>query len=215
MDTSHKMRKIASYLRDLGWRVVDIDLDANTGDTRLEILAQQVAQLVKRTFAPDEQIDLLGFSMGGLVSRYYVQRLGGIAASILGDTPRADRRQRVGRLITISTPHQGTLAANFSTRTGCRQMRPDSDFMTDLNRDVELLNRVNFTSIWTPFDLIILPPTSSQIGIGKELQIPVLTHPWMVSDRRTLAAIYNALIQPIESPIWVNSLAPKIASLWA
>ncbi len=200
MDTSHKMRKIASYLRDLGWQVATIDLDANTGDTRLEILAQQVAKLVERTFAPDEQIDLLGFSMGGLVSRYYVQRLGGIDAA-LGDAPQANRRQRVGRLITISTPHQGTLAANFSTRTGCRQMCPDSDFITDLNRDVEMLSRVNFTSIWTPFDLIILPPTSSQLGIGRELQIPVLTHPWMVADRRTLAAIFDALIQPIESPI--------------
>ena len=202
MDTSHKMRTIASYLRDLGWQVATIDLDANTGDTRLEILAQQVAKLVDRTFAPEEQIDLLGFSMGGLVSRYYVQRLGGIAAPALQDVPRTQQlRQRVGRLITISTPHQGTLAANFSTRTGCRQMRPDSDFMTDLNRDIDMLNRVNFTSIWTPFDLIILPPSSSQLGIGTELQIPVLTHPWMVSDRRTLAAIFDALVQPIASPI--------------
>jgi triacylglycerol lipase len=201
MDTSHKMGKIASYLRDLGWRVVDIDLDANTGDTRLEILAQQVAKLIERTFAPDEQIDLLGFSMGGLVSRYYVQRLGGIDVA-LRDAPRTERlHQRVGRLITISTPHQGTLAANFSMRTGCKQMRPDSDFMTNLNRDVNMLNRVNFTSIWTPFDLIILPPSSSQLGIGTELQIPVLTHPWMVSDPRTLAAIFDALNQPIESPI--------------
>jgi triacylglycerol lipase len=201
MDTSYKMRKIATYLRELGWRVLDIDLDANTGDTRLEILAQQVAQLIERTFAPDEQIDLLGFSMGGIVSRYYVQRLSGIDARTPGNALQTDRCQRVGRLITISTPHQGTLAANFSTRTGCRQMRPDSYFMTDLNRDVDMLNRVNFTSIWTPFDLIILPPTSSQLGIGTELQIPVLTHPWMVSDRRTLAAIYEALDRPIESPI--------------
>jgi triacylglycerol lipase len=202
MDTSRKMHKIATYLGDLGWQVAVIDLDTNTGDTRLEILAQQVAETIDRTFAADEQIDLLGFSMGGLVTRYYVQRLGGIAAPASKDALSAGRtHQRVGRLITISTPHQGTLAANFSTRTGCKQMRPDSDFMTDLNRDVEMLNRLKFTSIWTPFDLIILPPSSSQLGIGKELQIPVLTHPWMVSDRRTLAAIYDALIQPIESPI--------------
>jgi triacylglycerol lipase len=187
MDTSRDMRKMSDYLRDAGWQVVDIDLDANTGDTRLEILARQVADLVERTFAPHQQIDLLGFSMGGLVTRYYVQRLGGI--------------DRVGRYITISTPHHGTIAANFSTRTGCRQMRPDSDFMTDLNRDVDRLNQLSFTSIWTPFDLIILPPSSSQLGIGKEIQLPIFTHPWMISDRRTFKAIATALVQPIASPI--------------
>lgn len=187
MDTSHKMRKIATHLRGLGWQVADIDLTANNGDTRLEILAQQVAAKIDRTFAPHQPIDLLGFSMGGLVSRYYIQRLGGL--------------DRIQRFITISTPHRGTIAANFSTRCGCIQMRPDHDFIQDLNRDVNRLNELNFTSLWTPFDLIILPPNSSQIGIGTELMIPVLTHPLMVSDRRVLRAIATALSQPVKSPI--------------
>ncbi|WP_310481682.1 triacylglycerol lipase [Chamaesiphon sp. VAR_48_metabat_403] len=187
MDTSYKMRKISSYLQDLGWQVADIDLDANTGDTRLEILAAQVADLIDRTFAPQQRIDLLGFSMGGLVTRYYLQRLGGL--------------DRVDRFITISTPHRGTIAANFSGRTGCMQMRPNSDFITDLSKDVDRLNQINFTSFWTPFDLIILPPSSSQLGIGTERQFPVIAHPLMVADRRVLTAIHSALIQPIASPI--------------
>jgi triacylglycerol lipase len=187
MDTSHKMRKIAAHLRGLGWQVADIDLTANNGDTRLEILAQQVAAKIDRTFAPHQQIDLLGFSMGGLVTRYYIQRLGGI--------------DRVQRFVTISTPHRGTIAANFSMRRGCIQMRPDHDFIQDLNRDVDRLNELNFTSLWTPFDLIILPPSSSQLGIGTEQKIPVLTHPLMVTDRRVLAAIATALSQPVKSPI--------------
>ena len=187
MDTSYKMRKISRYLQDLGWQVADIDLDANTGETRLEILAGQVADLIDRTFAPHQHIDLLGFSMGGLVTRYYVQRLGGL--------------DRVDRFITISTPHLGTIAANFSRRTGCMQMRPNSNFITDLSRDVDRLKQLNFTSLWTPFDLIILPPNSSQLGIGTELQFPVIAHPLMVADRRVLTAIHSALIQPVISPI--------------
>jgi triacylglycerol lipase len=187
MDTSRDMRKIASYLRDLGWQVVDIDLTPNTGDTRLEILAKQVADLVERTFAPHQPIDLLGFSMGGLVTRYYLQRLGGI--------------ERVERFISISAPHRGTIAANFSTRIGCMQMRPDSDFITDLYRDVDRLHQLNVTSIWTPFDLIILPPSSSRLGVGTELQIPALAHPLMLADRRTFRAISDALVQPVKSPI--------------
>ncbi len=180
MDTSYKMRRISSHLHNLGWQVFDIDLTPNTGDELLEILAQQVANLVDRTFAPGQPIDLLGFSMGGLVSRYYLQRLGGL--------------DRVQRFISISAPNHGTIAAYFTTRPGCIQMRPDSDFMRDLNRDVDRLQCLNVTCLWTPFDLIILPPTSSKLGMGTEMSIPVIAHPLMVADRRILAAITAALM---------------------
>jgi triacylglycerol lipase len=187
MDTSHEMRKIASHLRDRGWQVFDIDLTLNNGDTQLEILAKQVADFVARTFEPHQSIDLLGFSMGGLVARYYLQRLGGL--------------ERVGRFISISAPNHGTIAAQFSTRPGCVQMRSNSDFIRDLNSDVDRLRCLNFTCLWTPFDLIILPPSSSKLGIGTEISIPVLAHPLMLIDARTLNAITDALSQPIQSPI--------------
>ena len=186
-DTSHKMRRIASHLSSLGCQVYDIDLTPNNGDAKLEVLAQQVADLVNQTFGPHQHIDIVGFSMGGLVSRYYLQRLGGI--------------NRVQRFISISTPHHGTLAAYFSLRPGCVQMRPGHEFMIDLHRDVDSLNQLNFTSLWTPFDLIILPPSSSQLGIGTEIVLPVLTHPLMVFDQRCLDAIADALTQPVKSPI--------------
>jgi triacylglycerol lipase len=180
------MRKIASHLRGLGWKVYDIDLTPNSGDAKLEVLAQQVADLVDGIFPPHQQIDLLGFSMGGLVSRYYLQRLGGI--------------DRVQRFITISSPHNGTVAAYFTTRPGCVQMRPDHQFIKDLNDDIDRLDRIAVTSIWTPFDLMILPPRSSQLGIGTDIRLPVLSHVQMVFDRRTLDAIVEALIRPL-SPI--------------
>lgn len=187
MDTSYKMRKISSHLHNRGWQVCDIDLIPNNGDSKLEILAKQVADLVDRTFAPDQPIDLLGFSMGGLVSRYYLQRLGGI--------------DRVQRFISISAPNNGTIAGYFSQRPGCMQMQPNSEFIKDLNSDVDRLSLLNFTCLWTPFDLIILPPSSSQLRIGTEISIPVPAHPLMVADGRTLTEITKALSQPAKSPI--------------
>jgi triacylglycerol lipase len=186
-DTGYKMRKIANHLDNLGWQVYTIDLTPNNGEARLEILAGQVADLVSRTFSSHQHIDIIAFSMGGLVARYYIQRLGGI--------------DRVQRLITLSSPHRGTLAAYFSARPGCVQMRPHSKFIQDLASDVGILNRLKFTSIWTPFDLIILPPSSSQIGIGTEIMFPVAAHPLMVFDRRCLESIADALSQPVKSPI--------------
>ncbi len=198
MDTRHKMRKIARHLRGLGWQVYDIDLTPNNGHEYLEVLAAQIATLIHQKLPPDRSIDIIGFSMGGLVSRYYLQRLGGI--------------DRVQRFISISAPHHGTIAALFSRLRGCVQMRPGHAFIEDLNSDVHILQRLNVTCLWTPFDLIILPPSSSQLDIGTNKTIPVLAHPLMVFDRRVLFEIVSALSQPVRSPIRVNSVAPNIAS---
>jgi triacylglycerol lipase len=121
--------------------------------------------------------------MGGIVSRYYIQRLGGI--------------NQVQRLIAISSPHQGTQVAYLSERPGCIQMRPDSAFLKDLNQDISILNRLSFTSIWTPFDLMIVPATSSRIPVGAEVQVPVLLHPLMLTNTWSLKAVAKALAEPI------------------
>jgi triacylglycerol lipase len=95
--------------------------------------------------------------------------------------------------VTISAPHQGTIAAYFTNLAGAVQMRPQSDFLQDLAQDVQMLSQLEFTSIWTPWDLIILPAHSSQLPVGKDVSLPVLAHPLMVADGRSLAAILQAL----------------------
>jgi triacylglycerol lipase len=181
-DTATKFRILKPYLEELGWVVHAISLSPNNGDVGLEHLAQQVANYAATTFV-NQPFDLVGFSMGGIVSRYYVQRLGGI--------------HQVQRFITISSPHYGTQIANFRFNQGASQMRRSSAFLNDLNRDVAMLNRIQFTSIWTPFDLMIVPAESSCLPVGKTMQLPVLLHPWMVRDVRSLEAIATVLRQPL------------------
>jgi triacylglycerol lipase len=133
--------------------------------------------------APGEPFDLVGFSMGGLVCRYYVQRLGGV--------------ERVGRLITISAPHLGTYWAYTGGNKGSRQMRPGSEFLVELNRDARILERVKFASIWTPLDLTIVPAWSSRLGVGEEFQVSVMLHPWMLGSRRCLEVV-GGLLESVE-----------------
>lgn len=186
-DTAAIFHKMAPYLYLHGWRIYSLDLKPNNGDIGLDRMAQQVADFVDRTFAPTQKIDLIGFSMGGIIGRYYVQRLGGI--------------DRVDRFITIASPHYGTWTAYFRPNIGASQMRRGSLFLTDLNRDAEMLDRLNFTSIWTPLDLMIVPAASSQMPVGKNLQIPVSGHAWMVTDSRSLQAIAAALAEPLRNSI--------------
>lgn len=179
-DTGAVFNKMALYLRQRGLSVYTVDLVPNNGAEVLDKLAQQVANYVAATFEPEQPLDLVGFSMGGIVSRYYLQRLGGI--------------ERVQRFITISSPHKGTVVAYGSWQPGCVQMRPNSDFLKDLNSDVQMLKQIDFTSIWTPYDLMILPATSSQLDIGKEVTVPVVLHPLMLTDFGTLEIVAKALI---------------------
>ena len=57
-----------------------------------------------------DQVHVVGHSLGGLISRYYVQRQGG------------DRR--VASLVTLGTPHSGSLWAHVVPTPLIRQLRP-------------------------------------------------------------------------------------------
>ena len=174
-DTEAVFHQMRNYLIQRGLSVHALNLVPNNGDVGLDELAKQVSDYVTATFASEQRLDLVGFSMGGIVSRYYVQRLGGI--------------NRVQRFITISSPHHGTVVAYASRRPGCVQMRPDSIFLKDLNSDAVILGQLDFTSIWTPYDLMIVPANSSQMSVGREVIVPVPLHPWMLTDSRSLAVV--------------------------
>jgi triacylglycerol lipase len=185
-DTGAVFNRMADYLRQKSRSVYTLDLVPNNGDVGLDELAKQIANYVTANFLPEQPLNLVGFSMGGIVSRYYIQRLGGI--------------KRVQRFITISSPHQGTIVAYGSLRPGCVQMRPNSLFLKDLNADIAMLKQLNFTSIWTPYDLMILPAKSSQMPVGREVIVPVALHSWMLTDIRVLATVTEALAEPIKLP---------------
>ena len=178
-DTIGIFDQMSRYLKNLGWDVYSLNLVPNYGILGLDKLAKQVDDYISKTFPPNQPLDLIGFSMGGIVSRYYVQRLGGI--------------DRVKRFITISSPHNGTLTAYALNLAAPKQMRPKSDFLEDLNQDIALLEKINFTSIWTPYDAMILPAISSQVPVGRDIKINVLLHAWMVSDEKVLKVIVEEL----------------------
>jgi triacylglycerol lipase len=178
-DTGAVFLKMATSLRRQGLTVYSLDLIPNNGNAGLDELAQQLANFINNTFPLEQPLDIVGFSMGGIISRYYVQRLGGI--------------NRVQRFITIASPHHGTVMAYASQRHGCLQMRPDSLFLQDLNEDVKMLQQLDFTSVWTPYDLMIIPPSSSSLPVGKEVIVPALTHPWMLTDTRCIATVIEVL----------------------
>ncbi len=178
-DKESKMKVMATYLRNAGLNVYTITLTPSFGQIGIDDLAKQLDGFIKNNFSDDQKIDLVGFSMGGLVCRYYIQRIGGLS--------------RTEHFITISSPHNGSWLAYFLCNKGVKQMRPHSEFLKDLNSDILVLNKLKFTSIWTPLDLTILPASSSHTNIGNEIRISGIAHPLMVRNKKCLRAVEIAL----------------------
>jgi triacylglycerol lipase len=181
-DTCRLFRRMRAFLEKHAWTVHCVDLVPNNGDVGLDILAGQLAAYLDGVLGSSQVVDLVGFSMGGLVARYYLQQL--------------DSAKRVQRLITISTPHRGSWTAFFRSNTGARQMRPGSEFLRDLNHNMRVFERVTFTSIWTPLDLMVIPASSAAIPEARSIRIMNVAHPLMAGDRRVLEAVKNSLDKP-------------------
>jgi len=172
------MARLARHLRSQGREVIHPTLLPNGGHARLEELAEQLATFVDREFG-SRKIDVVGFSMGGLISRFYLQRLGGI--------------ERTERFVTMAAPHHGTQTARLGSLPGWVQMRPGSEFLRDLASDADSLRRVKFTSFFTPLDTIIVPARSSEMPHALNVRMWGIIHPSFILERRCIRAVAQAL----------------------
>ena len=94
-------------------------------------------------------IDIISHSMGGLVSRWFVEKLGG--------------DDQVDDLVTLATPHQGTLKAYAgSLAPACREMLPGSDLIYELNSEA-LPSSVNYTAVWGSSDHVFFQEWRSKL----------------------------------------------------
>lgn len=178
-DNAAKMGRMAAYLRKQGFATYTPTLAPSWGQAGLDVLAGQLAAYIEARIQPGEKFDLVGFSMGGLICRYYLQRLDGL--------------RRVDHFITLGSPHHGSVMAYAINNPGCRQMRPGSDFVRDLNSDIATLEKIQFTSIWTPLDLIIVPSNTSRTPVGRNIPIWLAFHPLLVWSPRSIKTVAGLL----------------------
>ena len=108
-----------------------------------------------------------------------------------------DGRSSVRRFVSVSGPHHGTLTAYLGWKIGTRQMRPGSRFLQDLNAGDGRWGDVEVSSFWTPFDLVVVPATSSVLEGANNQAFRVALHHQMLSDDRVLEAVIQAL-EPAE-----------------
>jgi len=180
LETGSTYKMLRKRLEKRGVEVFVPRLRHIDGRGGLEKLALHLKLDIDEKFGTEQPISIVAFSMGGLVSRQYLQNLGGAA--------------RCENLITISSPHHGTSAAWFYPTRGTEEMRPGSPFLAELQRTQDRLGNIPVTSYRTPMDLVILPPSSSIWDRAENVEYPVLLHPLMLNSNRVLKDIERRLL---------------------
>ncbi len=185
-DTGAKLATLRTAIERAGrTNVQTIDLVPNDGRAPLRSLAAQLHDRVESLLRDHRahRIDLVGFSMGALVSRVYLQRLGG--------------KGRVRRFVSISGPHGGTVHAHALPFAGVRDMRRGSALLRELEADPDPWGEVEVHVLYTPYDLMIVPARSSELaGARTTTRIPVALHRFMIEDPRAVSAVARILVAP-------------------
>ncbi|NDZ80739.1 alpha/beta fold hydrolase [Streptomyces sp. SID10853] len=149
-----------------------------------ELLGDHIDEICARTGHKD--VDIVGHSLGGLIARYYVQRLGG------------DRK--VHTLVTLGTPHEGTqIAQLMSAHPLVRQMLPHSDVIEEL-REPAPGCRTRFVSFWSELDRLMIPVEAGCIDhpdlITTNVRVSGIGHLALPVHPAVAAAIRQALDSP-------------------
>lgn len=186
LDDKRRIEPLCKGLRAKGVRQVhSFDLRPNDGRASIARLGEQVRAeaLALRARLGCEQIDVVGFSMGALVSRYFLQREGG--------------KSFVRRFVSIAGPHAGTLTAHALPLPGGRDMRPGSPLLRALSEDEDPFGDVEVHCVYSRYDLMVVPARTALLPHRKSTrEVPVLLHRLLVHDARVHAHVAKLLLAP-------------------
>jgi len=145
----------------------------------IEDLAIKLKDYINNNLETGSKFALIGFSLGAIVCRYYLQEIGGI--------------DRVNKFITISAPHHGSYLSYIYPGKGMKQLRPNSNFLKNLKTKEFLLKSINSFSYRTPLDLMIIPNNSSvwKIATNKRFISPM--HSSMLINNKLVDEIIKQL----------------------
>ncbi len=173
-DTGAIFKPMVQVIEQQGYRCLAPSLAPNDCSAGVRALSLQLSAAIDARFGKSAPVILIGFSMGGLVARDYVQNLA--------------ERGRVRGVFLISPPNHGTAWASFA-HGGTRELGTNSHFIQALNQNVRTWQHVPVCTYWTPLDLMIVPATSSLWPVGDSKTIFCVLHPWMVRDPRLMEDI--------------------------
>lgn len=188
--------RLSTYLQKLGYdeeNIQKMDLGWVPGTT-IRSPRRYGHKICSFINSSEQQTDIIAHSMGGLSSRWCIQKLDGAS--------------QVDDLITLGTPHQGVGGLNqttewfkyfgYSAPESVRKMQPGGEFISKLNEG-PLPDSVEFTAVWSELDYVYFlseywknrngfyPENLAEQPNVKNMKVPFHAgHLDLISDKRVL-----------------------------
>lgn len=140
--------------------------------TASEVRAK-VEDILSRTRAA--KVDIVTHSMGGLNTRYYLKNLRGT--------------EKVDDWVSLGGPNHGTSTANFCFEASCVEMRIESTFLRELNREDETPGTVSYGTWWSSCDEIINPDESVLLSGATNTEAGCVGHIALTSNATVFAGV--------------------------
>ena len=150
------------------FNVATVNLEPIFGD--IDHYADVVQRAVERLRAETgaARVVLVGHSMGGLAARVYLRRHGDV---------------HVARIVTLASPHQGTILGRLGYGRNARQMTAGSRFIEKLASG-DRGRWVRFTTVVTRDDNLVIPRSSPLLPGAKQIELDGVGHLALIEDPR-------------------------------
>ncbi len=173
-------RPMARVLAQRGHVTGSVNLEPVQGtiDAYVEVIERGIRDLQRRT--GDEQVALVCHSMGGLAARAYL---------------RARGADDVARVVTLGSPHRGTVHSRFALAANVKQMRRDSDWLADLARTEWPRVRRLFTVVLSHHDNIVAPQAIQTLPDATTIELGGMGHMAMLERAQVHELVAQQLIR--------------------
>ena len=174
---------ITSKLDNYGIEYFAPTLEHSFGMTSIIDLTVTLNELILMKYGLKKEIDIIGFSMGGIIGRYWLQKFNGY--------------KRTRRLISIGSPHKGTLLAQFVPKypfRGISEMKINSKFLRELAKNDFFLGEIECISFFTYWDLMVFPGWWTNLNFGEKISVKVFKHRNLVRTSFSVEKIIEKII---------------------
>jgi triacylglycerol esterase/lipase EstA (alpha/beta hydrolase family) len=146
----------------------------------IEHFAEQLGARIESVCAATgtARVALVCHSMGGLVARAYLRQRG---------------PARLQQIITIGTPHHGSVLAWAFIGRCLAQMRPGNVWLEELNHNESAPAPVPIMSIWSRHDSLVAPQGSCELRFAENVALVGVGHNALLGDRDVMRLVIREI----------------------
>jgi triacylglycerol lipase len=182
-NTSSIFSSITSKLDEIGIEYFAPTLKHSYGITSIIDLTNTLNELILEKYGLKKKVDILGFSMGGIIGRYWIQKFNGY--------------NRTRRFISIGSPHKGTFIAQLVPKypfRGISEMKIGSKFLRELAKNDFFLDDIECASFFTYWDLMVFPGWWTNLNFGEKISVKVYKHRNLVKNSFSVEKIIEKIM---------------------